>query len=133
MFTFIRSILLSFTIWVLTALLNAAIGGTWLCLFTNEYSGPTSTYMMVLVITLLFSVPGMFFFWIVLLASWEGEHLFRTLLKAAMVISALSALLLFMLPHGLARSEIFALSACVIIAAVTSVMLHHFDKIYFYQ
>ncbi len=126
MLIFIRSLVLCFTVWVLTALLNTALAGTWLCLFANEYNQFSGTYMMVLIFTLIFSVPGMFFFWIILLATWDNENLFRTLLKAGMVISSLSTMILFVLPHGLARHEIIPLSACIIIAAVASIMIHHF-------
>ena len=123
--TVIKSIFLSFTIWVLTALLNACLGGTWLSVFSNEFSAWQLIFLQVFVCTLFFSVPGMFIFWIVLLVNWEQERLFRVLLKTAFVVSILSSVILYFLPVDVVDDQQFFLSLCVVIASIASIMIHH--------
>ncbi|MEP7142337.1 MAG: hypothetical protein ABI707_05690 [Ferruginibacter sp.] len=122
---FIKSIFLSFTIWVLTALLNAIFSGSWLALFSIELKNWPTAFLVVLICTLVFSIPGMFIFWIVLLVRWNKDLLFRSLLQTGFIISALSSLLLFILPVNELKGQQAFLSLFIVIAVITSVMIHH--------
>jgi hypothetical protein len=121
---FIKSVFLSFTIWVLTALLNTMLSGGCLA-FSNEVRYWQETFLLVFIGTLIFSIPGIFIFWIVLLVNWRKDLLFRSLLKAGFVISALSSLLLFILPFNHIKGQQAPISLCMIIAAVASIMIHY--------
>ena len=123
--TLFKSILLSFTVWVMAALFNACLGGTWLSFFSNEFSTWQVIVLQVFVCTLFFSLPGMFIFWIVLLVNWEQERLFRVLLKTAFVVSILSSVILYFLPVDVVDDQQFFLSLCVVIASIASIMIHH--------
>jgi hypothetical protein len=129
---FIKSIFTAFTIWVLAAMLNALLSGSWVTFFSNEmYSWP-GAFILVLIFTLIFSIPGMFIFWIVMLVNWNEELLFRTLLKAGFIISALSSLWLYLLDDfGINGQELF-LSLGIVISAIASIMAHYriFKMIY---
>ncbi len=120
---FIKSIFLSFTIWILTALLNALLSGAILS-FTglNQWPG---ALLLAFVFTLVFSVPGMFIFWIVLLTNWNDAILFRIMLRTGFIISGLSSLLLLIVPDNDVKAHFFLLSFCVVVAAIASIMVHH--------
>jgi len=122
---FIKSVFICFTIWVLAALVNALLAGTCLFIFSHEFGFWPEAFFIVLVFTLLFSVPGAFIFWIVLLINRDEAILFRILLKTGIVLSALSSLLLFIPTFYKAVDQPFAVSFCCVTAAITSVMVHH--------
>ena len=121
----IKSIFLCFTIWVLTALLNALLGGTCLYFFSDEFWFWQAAVLDVLFFTLFLSVPGIFIFWLGLLVNRKKALLFRQLLKAGLIISALSSLLLFVLPFNDFKGQQFYLAVCIVVSAITSVMMHH--------
>jgi len=120
-----QSIFLIFTIWVVTALLNATLCGTLISLFSNEFNYWPSAILMVFIFTLIFSIPGILIYWIILLVNWESAGLFRTLLKAGIIISSLSSLLSYVLPVGMEKGEQLFLPICIVIAAIASIMFHH--------
>lgn len=122
---FIKSIFFCFTIWVLTALLNALLSGTFLCVFSNAFRHWPETFFEVFICTLFFSVPGIFILWILLLANWHQQQLFGLLLKASLIISALSSLLLGVFPFSLIKGQQLFLSLCIVSASIASIMMHH--------
>ncbi|MEO7529777.1 MAG: hypothetical protein ABIS69_00150, partial [Sediminibacterium sp.] len=88
----------------------------------NQWPG---ALLLAFVFTLVFSVPGIFIFWIVLLANWSDAILFRIMLRAGFVISGLSSLLLLIVPDNDIKAHFFLLSFCVVVAAIASIMIHH--------
>jgi hypothetical protein len=122
---FLKSIFLAFTIWVLAALLNALLGGSWLYFFSRGFTHWPAAFFLVFIFTLILAAPGIFIFWIVLLVKWNEGLLFRYLLKTGLVISALSTLILYILPIGGVEGQQLFLSLCIVIAAITSIMIHH--------
>ena len=122
---FIISIFSSFTIWVLSAMLNAILSGTVVWFFSGEFNYWPSAIILVFIFSLLFSVPGILLFWMILLVNWESEELFRILLKAGLIISSLSSLLVFILPVGMDKYKLLLLSLCIVITTTASIMLHH--------
>jgi hypothetical protein len=121
---FFKSILSTFTIWVLAALLNASLSATWLWLFSNEYNHWPVVFALTLVFTLFFSIPGMFVFWLILLINWDKVMLFQTLLKAGAIISLLSSLFLFVLNDQELERHQFFLSLSIVISSIASIMMH---------
>jgi hypothetical protein len=121
----IKSIFLSFTIWVLTALLNAVLAVTWLSIFSNEFTCLPAAILVVFIFTLIFSIPGMVIFWIVLLVNRDEELLFRSLLKTGFIVSALSSLMLYILNDDMIGGQKLFLPSCIVIASVASIMIHH--------
>ncbi len=121
---FFKSIFSTFTIWVLAAILNALLSATWLWLFSTEYSYWPSGFGLTLLFTLIFSTPGIFVFWLVLLVNWQKPLLFQTLLKAGLIISLLSSLFLFVLNDNEIGGQQFPLSLSIIISAIASIMMH---------
>ncbi|MBC7886610.1 MAG: hypothetical protein H7Z13_01880 [Ferruginibacter sp.] len=121
----IKSILLSFSHWVLTALLNALLSGGWLSFFSTECNPWPGAYLLVFICTLVFSIPGIFIFWIVLLVNWDEDLLFRSLLKTGCIVAALTSLLLFVLPVDSIKGQQLFLSCCMLVASGASIMIHH--------
>jgi hypothetical protein len=121
---FFKSIFSAFTIWVLAALLNALISATWMSLFATEFNRWPVWFFLSVAFTLFFSVPGVFIFWLVLLANWQKPLLFQTLLKAGLIISSLSSLFLFVLNDHEIEGQQFAQSLSIIISSIASIMMH---------
>ena len=122
---FFKSVFISFTIWGLAALVNAVLSGAWLNLFTNEFNDGVGTFFLVFIFTLVFSIPSMFVFWIVLLANRNETFLFRLLLKAGFTISILSSFILYKLHFDDIAGQQFFLSLSIVLSAITSIMIHH--------
>ncbi len=121
---FFKSIFSTFTIWVLAALLNALISATWMSLFATEFNRWPVWFFLSVVFTLFFSLPGVFIFWLVLLANWQKPLLFQTLLKVGFIISSLSSLFLFVLNDHEIEGQQFPLSLSIIISSIASIMIH---------
>lgn len=121
----IKSIFSSFTVWILTALLNAVLSGTVVSILSSESESWPSTVLLVFIFTLVFSIPGIFIFWIILLVNWEAEGLFRILLRLGFIVSILSSLLVYVLPMGMEKGQLLLLSLCMMTATITSIMVHH--------
>lgn len=121
---FFKSIFTTFTIWVLAALINALLSATWLWLFSIEYNHWPTGFALTLVFTLLFSTPGIFIFWLLLLINWEKAMLFQTLLKAGFLISSLSSLILFLFDDTELEGQQLFLTLSIIISSIVSIMTH---------
>lgn len=122
---FIRSIFFSFTIWLLAAMFNALLSGAWLNVFASYFNEGAGTFFLVFIFTLIFSIPGIFIFWIVLLANWDEVFLFRLLLKAGLIISVLSSLLLYKLHLDEVAGQQLFLSFSIVVSTISSIMIHH--------
>jgi len=124
-FKFINTIFTSLTFWFLVAMLNGLMSGSVISFFSTEFNYWPSTIFLVFIFTLLFTIPGIFIFWLVLLANWETADVFRTLLKTGFVISIIASLLVYILPVGMGKAELLFLPLCIVIAATASIMIHH--------
>lgn len=102
-----KTIFLTFTIWVLTALLNGLLSGTWLILYSVEFNEWAVACFSVFIATLFFSIPGTFILWLVFLVNNKEEYLFRSLLKTGFIVSSLSSAFIFILPLGLPKNRTF--------------------------
>jgi hypothetical protein len=121
----IKSIWITFRVWVLAALFNALFIGTALPFLSSEFDGWVSRFLVSFIFTLIFSIPALFIFWIVLLVNWNEDILFRSLLQTGIVVSAISSLVLYALPLTESKGATFLLSLCVVIATISSIMMNH--------
>lgn len=122
---FIRSAFLSFTIWVLAALVNAGLAGTWLAFFSKQPDEWPGAYLLVFIFTLIFSIPAVFIFWLMVVSNWDSESLFKILLRTGFVVSGLSTLILLVVPVGVIHSDILFLAPCIVIATISAIIMHH--------
>lgn len=122
---FMKSIIVSFTIWVVTALFNALLSGGWMLLFSNEFTYWPVAFFAFFFFTLVFSIPGMFIFWIVFVVNRCAGALFRLLLKTGFIISAVSSLMIYVFnADGLDGQEPF-LMLFIVVAWMNAIMIHH--------
>ena len=122
---FIKTIIITFTTWVLNALINCLLSGTWLSFVSPKGEHGPALYLVVFVATMVLSVPGYLMFWIVFLTNRNEKQLFKTLLKTGMVIASLSSLILFKLPANEIKGQEIFVSICIIISTIASIMIHH--------
>ncbi len=116
-----------FTIWVLTALLNAVLFTCCLRIFSPDRTELIAMFVISTVLTLVCSTPSVFVFWLVYLSSAknDGSSLFRLLLRAGFILALMPAtLFLFCFPDILDGKGTF-LFCSILIATIMSVMLHH--------
>lgn len=122
---FLRSIFVCFTTWVLTALLNALMAGTWLAFLPAEHIAWPEAFLVCFCCTLAFSIPGLFVFWLVLLVNSSEPLLFLMMLRTMLFVSAISSSLLYVFPLDELKGQHIFLSLLVVVASVTSTMMHH--------
>ncbi len=132
---YIKITITTFTTWMLCAMINGLLSGTYM-FFANHYFGEwPADILIIFFLSLFFSAPGFFIFWIVLLISfarWNEERaLFRIALSAGFALALIT---------GIAGSVIFKnefpngeylVILFVILSAMTSIIMHfnHFKKI----
>lgn len=131
---YIRLSFITFTIWLLSAFVNGLLCGIFLAVTRHEPAEWPGNLIVILLISLFFSAPGFFIFWITMLVSfakWVRERaLFRTALSTGFILALIT---------GISSSEIFthefrnkyAFIFLITLSAITSIMLHfnHFKKI----
>lgn len=131
---YIRITFITFTTWLVSAFVNGLLCGVFLAITKNEPAEWAAYLLIIFFISLFFSAPGFFVFWIammVVFAKWIRERaLFRAALSTGFILSATT---------GICCSEMFSyefhekyvLIPLIILSAITSVMLHfkHFIKI----
>lgn len=118
----------TFTIWILTSLINAAICGIFLSAVNFNYDTITDNIITIYLISLFFSIPGFFLFWMVLLINLlrykKGRTLFRAALLAGLILSSATAFLgrsLYVFEFS-TYSLIPAIS--IVLSTMISIMLH---------
>lgn len=128
---YIRITFITFTVWLLAAFVNGLLCGVFLAISEHHPAEWAGYLIVIFFISLFFSAPGFFIFWITMMvtfAKWIRERaLFRTALSAGFILALIT---------GICCSEIFryekyVLILFIIISAITSIMLHfkHFKKI----
>ncbi|MEO6637788.1 MAG: hypothetical protein ABIN25_05905 [Ginsengibacter sp.] len=131
---YIRITFITFTIWLLAALVNGLLCGIFLAITRHDLGAWAGYLSGIFFISLIFSIPGFFVFWItmmVVFAKWIRERaLFRAALSTGFILAVIT---------GIAGSAAFSyefpqrnLLICFIaLSAITSIMLHfkYFKKI----
>lgn len=116
----------SFTIWVLAALINAILSTCCLSVAPNNFGNWIENFTLIFFLTLVFSIPAIFIFWIIYMTTpMDGNALFPQLLRTGFIMAFISAVLFFIFFNSMFKSGAFFLALSIIVAAVTSIMLHH--------
>jgi hypothetical protein len=123
------------TIWLCACLINAMLCGIALVFLNDMYLEVIGDIFLIFMLSLFFSAPGFFIFWVILLIKFcfyiTGRTLFRSALITGFVLSSVTAYF---------GSKIFASefmgyalipASCIIFSAISSIMLHfkYFKKI----
>ena len=127
MINLLKSTVYCFTIWVLSALVNAIISTCCLVITPNEFYNWYEVFMLSFFCTLLFSIPAIFIFWIIYITNnkADGNSIFRLLLRTGFITASISAILFFIFFNSEFKNCTLFLALSIIIAAVTSIMFHH--------
>ena len=123
------------TIWFLTSVINGLLCGIILAVIKQNFAEIALDIILIFFLSLFFSMPGFFIFWLVLLNriffNTTGRALFRDALVAGFILAAATAFI----GSGLFESEFSNHTSipatCIIVSAITSIMLHfkHFKNI----
>lgn len=125
----------TFTIWLLASFINALFCATWRGLnnhVSNEIPGDA---LFTFFISLFFSAPGFFVFWIILLVKLSKGIYERALFRAALSTGFLLATATAMAFLGLLESEFstgkYVVILFIILSSMISIMMHfnQFKKI----
>jgi hypothetical protein len=118
----------TFTIWLQASLINGLLFGIFFSVLHNNYSEIINIIIAIAFLSLFFSAPGFFLFWLFLLlkisAYTRGTALFRSALIAGFVLASVMAVF----GGGLVSSEFnnnaLIPAVCIILSAVSSIILH---------
>jgi hypothetical protein len=124
---YLKSILHSFTVWVLAALSNAILSACCLSVAPNEFDHWGEAFILAFFFTLVFSIPAVFVFWVAYMTNKmvDGNSLFRVLLRTGFITAAISGILFFVSFKVMFKGFTFFLMLSIIVAAISSIMLHH--------
>ena len=125
----------AFTIWILTSFINALFCATWSSVIINYQSGLAVHALMAFFVSLLFSAPGFFVFWIILPVKLSHgiyeRALFRAALSTGFILATATALTCLELPGPAFATGKYLFILFAIISATLSIVMHfnHFKKI----
>jgi hypothetical protein len=133
MINFIKSSFFTFTIWVVTALVNSLLYAVIFSLGNMVQDNFIETAGIVFFFSLLISVPAVFALWIVFLTSCQNELLTRILLRTVFILSLFTVVAIRLVPNGMQKGHWPLQAFIVMVSAIISVMLHHpFLKSFFH-
>lgn len=117
----------TFTIWVLTALINAIISACCLSGGRSGYNEWIGAFLLTIIFTLVFSVPATFIFWITFMGAHknDADYLFRLLLATGIVGALISAIVFYFSFYAEFKDYTFSLAISIEIATIISIVLHH--------
>ena len=125
----------TFTIWIMTAVFNGLLCGIYMCLYGRE-SEPIPVIFFCGLLSLFFSIPGFFIFWLVMLISISryiyGRALFRAALSTCLILATATAVISYRLYKSVSSTSCFVFPLFIIFSAIASIMIHFnlFKKIY---
>lgn len=115
----------TFTIWIMSALINGILCGIYFPLSHSESDPIVEMICISVFCSLVFAAPGFFLFWIAMLImvskQFYERRLFRAALSTGIILSLCIAFFTFKL---FKRSEGPAISIFIILSAIMSIMLH---------
>ena len=118
----------TFTIWLLTAFLNGLLAGIAITIIGQEYDQVAGNCILAAILSLVFSIPGFFIFWVVLLfrAARHGREreLFRAALSAGFILSAATAACVYGLLSSVIKNDAYVLILTIILSSLISIMIH---------
>ncbi len=122
---YFQSAFYSFTIWVLASIINGITSGLYLIL--SGKMGPEAL-MGSLVFSLVFSLPGIFLFWIYFMIRLYkhsgGSKLFIELLNAALLVAIFSGIIFYQFLGNEFRSNNIVLMILGIVATLIALFVH---------
>lgn len=135
MINYIKITLCSFTIWVLAALINALLSAVCLLLAPQHSTDWQGNFCLSFVFTLLFSGPSLFIFWLIFLFNKkeDSQSLFQLLFRFAFFSAAFSAVVFAITFYERFGSCVLLLAVSIVLAAIASLMCHHYFIITIYK
>ncbi|MEP6675897.1 MAG: hypothetical protein ABJA78_12100 [Ferruginibacter sp.] len=134
MIKYITAIMISFSIWILSALINGLLCWVYLSVIAHFSAG---LVLLTTVFSLIFSIPGIIafciFFLINVITGKQSHLLFRRLIKGAVVCSLLTGLIFYKsLQWEFAHD--FGFIICLgAVAAVSAVFIHRSSILLFFK
>ena len=120
-------ILRTFTIWVLTALINAILSASVLAFSDTEFNAWFFAFLLAFFFTLIFSVPAIFIFLIFFTATEKDDagYLFRTLLITGFITASISAAAFYAAFNTAFKGFTILLMFSIVLSTLSAIMLHH--------
>lgn len=117
----------TFTIWVMTALINAIISAACLYFSKGIFEDWPLAFVLAFVFTLLFSLPSLLVFFIIFIAAQkaDGEALFRRLLGTGWIMAIISGVIFCTSFYSEFNEVTLLLGFSIFAATTTSILLHH--------
>lgn len=119
----------TFTIWIMASVINGMLSGSLLTIAGNGSDRLIPMTFLAGLCSLLFSIPGFFVFWMVMLEMLRrnimGRSLFRAALSTAIILAIATGIIssgLFRSVSGDKLSYLFPVS--IVISAIASIMMH---------
>lgn len=125
----------TFTIWVLTSFINGLLCTTYRASVSHISHEVPLDILFIFFLSLFFSAPGFFIFWIILLVKLgRGMYeraLFRAALSTGFLLAAATAIVCLELLKSEFSTGKYVVVLFAILSSTTSIMIHfnHFKKI----
>jgi hypothetical protein len=117
----------TFTIWIMAAAINGFFCGIYMSFFGRE-SETIPLIFFCGALSLFFSVPGFFIFWIVMLISISKyiyeRALFRAALSVGLILAASTAVISSGLYSSVSSTSWFVFPLFIIVSTIASIMMH---------
>jgi hypothetical protein len=122
-----RVILRTFTIWVLTALINAVVSASVLAFSDTEFNMWSFTFLLAFFFTLIFSVPAGFIFFILFTVTEKSDagYLFRVLLVTGFITASISTALFYTAFNTAFKGFTIFLVFSIVLSTISAILLHH--------
>lgn len=123
------------TIWLLTSFINGILCGVALFFLNHTYDQLPGDICLIFIVSLFFSAPGFFIFWIVLLLKFFFYTIERALFRSALITGLILSFVTAYPGSKIFASEFmgYALipASCIVLSAMISIILHfkYFKKI----
>jgi hypothetical protein len=125
----------TFTIWILASFINGLLYGIYKASMNHISNAFPVGILVIFFISLFFSAPGFFIFWIILLGKLgKGIYeraLFRAALSTGFLLAAATAIVCLELLKSAFSTDKYVLILFAILSSMSSIMIHfnHFKKI----
>ena len=125
----------TFTIWILASFINGLFYGIYEASINHIFNAFPVGILVVFFISLFFSAPGFFIFWIILMGKLgRGIYeraLFRAALSTGFLLAATTAIVCLELLKSEFSTDKYAVVPFTVLSSTTSIMMHfnHFKRI----
>ncbi|MBL0355946.1 MAG: hypothetical protein IPP72_03260 [Chitinophagaceae bacterium] len=119
---FLMTPLISLSIWILAILMSAVVDVVFISLFSHGEAW--EAFGLIIVISAMFSLPGIIIFWLVFLLNCKKDGLFNLLFLTALATSFLSAFVFFIAINENFSGQGFWLLLFAVLSALGAVALH---------